>query len=239
MSMLSMAMHFRSRTLHRTTSSILTAMTRWRAYSPTSTTDEGDEGAPPPSQSHFSKYKHFTPNDAASFDDEFGRLASSQNWAPGSQQYTKQRTITMREELELHFFSPPEQLGDFNDEEEQEQELTAEEIRLRGYQALCQEVGIDPSDLVAVCKKQLKNTLVNIVDLIDTRRTGKPVKIWGSFEEFRAYTMLSEHRINLQEAKRPPGYVASLLQRLSPARSRPKQGALKRGRSNRVTKRKA
>lgn len=39
--------------------------------------DEGDERPPPPSQSHFAKFEHFTPNDAASFDDEFARLASS------------------------------------------------------------------------------------------------------------------------------------------------------------------
>jgi hypothetical protein len=31
--------------------------------------------------------------------------------------------------------------------------------------------------------------LVNIVDLIDTQRTGKQVKVWDSFEEFRAYTV--------------------------------------------------
>jgi hypothetical protein len=142
----------------------------------------------------------------------------------------------MREELELHFFSPPQPLDAINEEEERE--LTPEEIKLRGYQALCREVGIDPSDSVAECKKQLNNTLVNIVDLIDTRRTGKPVRIWDSFQEFRAYTMLDEHRINLQEAKRPPGYVASLLQRLSGPRARNKGKAPKRG-SNRINKRRA
>ena len=79
--------------------------------------DEGDEGAPPLSQSHFAKFKHFTPDDAASFDDEFARLASSQQWVPGSQEYTRQRTIAIREELELHYFSQPQQLGDINEEE--------------------------------------------------------------------------------------------------------------------------
>lgn len=74
--------------------------------------DEGDEGPPPPSQSHFAKFEHFTPNDAASFDDEFARLASSQQWVPGSQEYTRQRTIAMREELQLHYFSQPQQLDD-------------------------------------------------------------------------------------------------------------------------------
>ncbi len=65
----------------------------------------------------------------------------------------------------------------------------------------------------------MKSTLVNIVDLIDVRRTGKHVKVWDSFEEFRAYTLQDKKRISLEEAKKPPGYLASLLQRLSEPRS--------------------
>ncbi|KAK3304972.1 uncharacterized protein B0T15DRAFT_381102, partial [Chaetomium strumarium] len=59
-----------------------------------------------------------------------------------------------------------------------------------------------------------KNTPVNIVDLIDARRTGKRVEVWDNFEEFRAYTLQDEKRIDLREAKKPPGYLASLLQHL-------------------------
>ena len=197
--------------------------------------DEGDdEGPPPPSQSHFANFDRFTPNDAASFDDEFARLASSQEWVPGSQEYTRQRTIAMREELELHYFSqPPQQLDDI-DEEEEKEELSAEEKTLQGYQALCREVGLDPSDSAAECKRHLKNTLVNIVDLIDARRTGKPVKVWDDFGKFRAYTLLDEHRINIQEAKMPPGYLGSLLQRLSGPRSRKRRNAGRGGRGSRV-----
>lgn len=112
----------------------------------------------------------------------------------------------MREELQPRYFSQPQQLDDVDEEE-----LSEEERALQGYQALCYEVGIDPSDSAAECKKNLKNTLVNIVDLIDVRRTGKQVKVWDSFEEFRAYTLQAKKRINLKEAKKPPGYLASLL----------------------------
>ncbi|KAJ4307352.1 hypothetical protein N0V88_000736 [Collariella sp. IMI 366227] len=124
-----------------------------RSQSPGPSADEGDEGLPPPSQSHFAKFEHFTPDDAASFDDEFDRLASSQQWVPGSQEYTRQRTIAMREELELHYFSQPQQLDNIDEEE-----LSEEERALQGYHALCREVGIDP---------------INIVDLIDAWGTGK------------------------------------------------------------------
>jgi hypothetical protein len=209
--------------------------------------------APPPSQSHFAKFEHFTPDDAASFNDEFARLASSQEWVAGSQEYTRQRTIALREELELHYFSQsqqqPQQLDAIDEEDEagqKEEQLSDEDIRLQGYQALCSEVGItiDPSDSMSVaeCKRHLKNTLVNIVDLIDARRTGKPVKVWDNFEQFRAYTLLDENRIDINEAKQPPGYFASLLQRLSGPKSRSRKGKAKRGgrgskvASGRVTK---
>ncbi|GKU13409.1 hypothetical protein FLAG1_10294 [Fusarium langsethiae] len=164
----------------------------------------------PMSQSHFAKFDSFTPNDDVSFDDEFARLASSQNWVPGSQIYTQERTIAIRQELQLHYFSHSKQQGD---------ELTEEE-QLKGYRSLCREVRIPERDSIAECKKDLKNTLVNIIDLIDARRVQKDVKVWDDFESFRAYTLQDEHRINMHEAKQDGGYLASLLQRLRGPHSR-------------------
>lgn len=187
----------------------------------------------PMSQSHFAKFDNFTPNDNVSFDDEFARLASSQNWVPGSQLYTQERTIAMREELQLHYFSQSKVGGD---------ELTEEE-QLKGYQSLCREVRIPERDSIPECKKDLKNTLVNIVDLIDARRVQKDVKVWDDFESFRAYTLQDEHRINMHEAKQDGGYLASLLQRLrgpdSRSRNRARSHHLNSGRNagNRVKKR--
>lgn len=187
----------------------------------------------PMSQSHFAKFDNFTPNDDVSFDDEFARLASSQNWVPGSQIYTQERTIAIRQELQLHYFSQSKLKGD---------ELTEEE-QLRGYQSLCREVRIPERDTIAECKKDLKNTLVNIVDLIDARRVQKDVKVWDDFESFRAYTLQDEHRINMHEAKQDGGYLASLLQRLRGPQSRSRNHARShhsnssRNSGNRVKKR--
>ncbi|KAI7766585.1 hypothetical protein LZL87_014148 [Fusarium oxysporum] len=191
----------------------------------------------PASQSHFSKFENFTPDDNASFDHEFARLASSQSWVPGSQMYTKERTIAMRQELKLHYFSQQQSLNDTN------QELTEEE-KLQGYQELCHEVRIPPSDSIAECKKHLKNTLVNIVDLIDARRTHKAVKVWHDFEAFRKYTLQGEHRISMDEAKKDGGYLASLLQRLRRPRSRRRKAGKRDDRgpeviSGRVTKKRS
>ncbi|KAK4153476.1 hypothetical protein C8A00DRAFT_15308 [Chaetomidium leptoderma] len=167
--------------------------------------DGGDLNLPPASsQSHFANFQNFTPNDDASFDNEFARLASSQNWVPGSQEYTQERTIAMREELKLHYFAPSD-----------DQKEPTEDDQLQGYQSLCQEVGISPpSHSIAECKRELKKTLVNIVDLIDARRTHKEVKVWDDFEAFRDYTLEDDHIINMKEAKKDGGFLASLLQRL-------------------------
>ncbi|EHK15759.1 uncharacterized protein TRIVIDRAFT_64357 [Trichoderma virens Gv29-8] len=161
---------------------------------------------PPSSQSHFDKFQNFTPSHDAPFDKEFARLALSQNWIPGSQEYTKERTIAMREELKTHYFSS--QHLDSTQEEPTEEEI------LQGYQDLCIEVGIPPCDTAAECKGNLKKKLVNIVDLIDARRTNRKVRVWRDFQAFRKYTLQKEHRISVDEAKKDGGYLASLLQRL-------------------------
>lgn len=162
-----------------------------------------DPNTPSLSQSHFTKFENFTPNDDAPFDNEFSRLASSQNWMPGFQLYTQERTIAMRQELRLHYFTE-NIIGNG---------LT-EEQKLQGFQSLCREIRLPAGDSIAECKKQLKSTLVNIVDLIDARRTCKEVRVWHDFDEFRNYTLQDQHRINMDEAEKDGGYLASLLQRL-------------------------
>lgn len=95
---------------------------------------------PPSSQSHFDTFTNFTPNPSAPFDDEFARLASSQNWIPGSQSYVQERTIAMRTELKLHYFSQSQS-------QDSAASLTPEE-ELQGFQKLCGEIGIPPSATV-------------------------------------------------------------------------------------------
>jgi hypothetical protein len=172
----------------------------------------GEEGMEPPplSQSHFTKYENFIPDDDAAFEDEFARLASSQNWMPGSQEYTRERTIALREEVSYHYFPPSRSKATA---------WTREEI-LEGYQALCREVRIPAGHSIGSCKKRLKERLVNIVDLVNARRTLTEVPVWHDFAEFRNYTLEDGHTIDKEEAKRGEGILASLLQHLGPARRR-------------------
>ncbi|KAK4213192.1 hypothetical protein QBC37DRAFT_464277 [Rhypophila decipiens] len=85
--------------------------------------------------------------------------------------------------------------------------LIGDALLLQGFQDLCSEVGIPRGATIPQCKRALKGKLVNIIDLIDTRRTGKKVKIWTDFKAFKAYTgkldsgssrNKSEHLNNIQ-----------------------------------------
>jgi hypothetical protein len=226
---------------------------------------------PPPSQSHFAKFESadFTPDDNAPFESEFARLASSQQWAPGTKTYIKQRTIALVEELRNHYFSQPVTTVKEEPEDGVEEitsnefyqpllsphqcgnpsqftvkletpEEEAIEIRRSGYQALCREVGIDPPPFkIGECRNRLKNKLVNIVDLIDAQRTGKSVKIWKDFYNFRKYTLQPGNRIDRESVKGTE--LASLLQDLrsdGPGRdSRKRGGGGQRVRTGRVRKR--
>jgi hypothetical protein len=136
----------------------------------------------------------------------------------------------MREELELLYFSQPQPLADVAEEPKR---LT-EEQKLRGYQDLCEEVGIPPSDSIDECKKHLRSTLVNIVDLIDARRTCAVVQVWHDFDAFREYTLQDKHRINKEEAKRGEGFLASLLQDFRPLGRRKRRGLKMNGVGSRV-----
>ncbi|EJP64329.1 uncharacterized protein BBA_06711 [Beauveria bassiana ARSEF 2860] len=193
--------------------------------------------APPASQSHFTKFENFIPDDDAPFDKEFARLAASQEWIAGSQEYTKERTIAMRAELKTHYFSSSQKIEELPEEDAAADEMTKEAIILEGYQALCGEVGLTRYDTTEECQRELKKTLVNIVDLIDARRTMKEVKIWQDFEAFRAYT-LNGMTIDVEEAKKDGGHLASLLQRLRGRRGRRIRGKGKDGlKRNKVSKR--
>ncbi|KAK4466268.1 hypothetical protein QBC42DRAFT_217192 [Cladorrhinum samala] len=137
----------------------------------------------------------FTPNDGASFDDEFSRLALSQKWAPGSRQYSEQRAIAICAEFKSQFFS-------------------SSQPKLKGYQDLCSEFGVPPGESIKECLARLKSIYVNIVDLINARRMGVKAKQWDDFEAFRNYTLQRRNRIPREVAKKAGGGLASLLQYL-------------------------
>ncbi|KAF2876531.1 hypothetical protein BDV95DRAFT_602511 [Massariosphaeria phaeospora] len=147
----------------------------------------------------------FLPDATAAFQDEFNRLASSQNWVPGSQHYAIERSKAIKQELECLYF-PAKEPG-----RGRETEATDEDWSLRGYQALCREVRKEPQDTVRECQRLLKAApYVNIINLLDTRRTGEKLRLFDDFDDFRSFTNLPGKRINLTEATKDE-LLASLL----------------------------
>ncbi|KAI0105988.1 Caulimovirus viroplasmin-domain-containing protein [Daldinia grandis] len=181
--------------------------------------DEGLMPPPPPaSQSYFDQFPHFVPDNNASFDDEFGRLASSQGLASGSQEYRRQRTKAISNELKYHYSSQPvDAAGGLQAIPEAAEKSPDEKARLDIYQNMCREIGVSPQDTIAGCRRALKGVLVNIVDYIDARRLGRTVKIWAwdDFRRFSAYSLGDDKRIDRREAKANGGFLASLLQRIT------------------------
>lgn len=166
---------------------------------------------------HFSQFtsQAFEPDDTASFGDEWARLSQSQGWTRGTKHYSEQRACALRNELQTHFFaSSSRALPEIKSEESEGENVDVEPLaesdhQLHGFQAMCRAVGKSPGDTVNECKRILKQTLVNIVDLIDAYRTrGKSaVRLWTDFEAFKAYTLNSsrgDRTIPVELAKRDP-----------------------------------
>lgn len=184
---------------------------------------------PPASQSYFDQFSHFTPNASAPFDDEFNRFASSQGLVSGSQEFRKERTKAISDELKFHYSS---QLNDISEipeafPEHDKDEFTDEE-KLDIYQNMCREIGVDQGVNIEECRRELKKVLVNIIDYIDARRVpGKKIEIWDwdDFDKFSEYSWQDDKRMDSKEAQKNGGFLSALLQKLR----RPGQKKRKRG----------
>lgn len=173
---------------------------------------------------HFSQFtsQAFEPDNTASFGDEWARLSQSQGWTRGTKHYSEQRACALRNELQTHFFASSSRVlpaikneesegenADVQPLAESDHQLHVAAVQLHGFQAMCKAVGKPPGDTVEKCKGILKQTLVNIVDLIDAHRTGgkRAVRLWTDFEAFKAYTLNSsggDRTIPVELAKRDP-----------------------------------
>lgn len=61
---------------------------------------------------------------------------------------------------------------------------------ISNWQNLCRVLRIDPvPDSIEACRQRVWDTHVNLVDLVDSARTGKPVKLFASLGELTAYTL--------------------------------------------------
>ncbi|KAJ9649046.1 hypothetical protein H2199_000959 [Coniosporium tulheliwenetii] len=118
---------------------------------------------------YFESFTDFVPDPTDSLASEFKRLAIHKKWATDSDKYHHNRRLAYADQFGQYFGT--------------------DATKLENFQRLCVEVGIDPPPLsITQCKKALKGVLVNLVNLVDSRRTGEPIKQFDTFKEFRRYT---------------------------------------------------
>ncbi|KAM6502997.1 hypothetical protein JOM56_002974 [Amanita muscaria] len=85
---------------------------------------------------------------------------------------------------------------------------------INAWQALCTALGVEPiPDSLGKCRKLVKSTHVNLVDFIDSRITGEPIRIFLTEKELRRYTQRT-HKIFPKESAKESGVLKYLLRRI-------------------------
>ncbi|KAF1993281.1 hypothetical protein P154DRAFT_527873 [Amniculicola lignicola CBS 123094] len=181
--------------------------------------------------SHFAQHlsnNEFEPDFTAPFNQEFQRFAKFKGIPFGSQEYRKERTAAIDNDLRTQF---TQGLPDSQNSEEENQ--------LRIFQAVCEEVGKTVHDSVEQCLRELKNGLpyINIINLLDCRRTGGKTGLEKFYDkaDFIEYTKRPGNMVNLQYAKED-GILRALLQDLSSGGNAQQRAGLSRVQTGRIEK---
>ncbi|KAF8988974.1 hypothetical protein BDQ17DRAFT_1257362 [Cyathus striatus] len=73
---------------------------------------------------------------------------------------------------------------------------------LNAWRHICQIIGISPvPETITDCKKAVKHVHINLVDLVDTKRTGSSIKRFNSEVALSNYTMSTEKIFPKLEAR--------------------------------------
>ncbi|KAJ5592214.1 hypothetical protein N7537_009118 [Penicillium hordei] len=140
---------------------------------------------------YFSRFPSFQTANSALAIAEFDRLACQMNWRQGSKKYNRERARFLASQFDAHFGT--------------------DATKLENWQALCAEVKTQsPTKSISQCRKALAKTHVNLVDLVDSRRTGKNVKHFPSPKALREYT-LNTRKIFPKSAAKKDGFLKALL----------------------------
>ncbi|KAK2462693.1 hypothetical protein APHAL10511_005309 [Amanita phalloides] len=133
----------------------------------------------------FAEYSDFNYDPRAPVLDEFHRLVRVYQWKPESKERKEARTrfsAAMGRQFSSFYGTRVDDLA--------------------AWQALCLALGVDPvPETVDECRKIIKSTHVNLVDFIDTRLTGVPVKTFETEEKLREYTLENRKFFPKQSAK--------------------------------------
>lgn len=165
-------------------------------------------------QHYFSRFPTFQIAATAPAITEFNRLANQMNWSEGSKRYRREHSKFFASEFGIHFGT--------------------DATKLNTWQALCLELEIrNPIQSISQCRKvgyisylflflvsskakyfkALAKVHVNLVDLIDSRRTGRKVKHFPSSKSLRKYT-ITTGKIFPKSAAKKDGFLKALLREI-------------------------
>ncbi|KAM0253636.1 hypothetical protein ACHAQJ_007211 [Trichoderma viride] len=133
----------------------------------------------------FAKYPQFDYNPHGESWSEYSRLVQFFGWKNGSKKERPARN---------HFRKAI--VGQFT------HLYGADENKLDTLQLLCEKIRISPiPNTITSCKAAISKVHVNIIDFVDSERTGNPVPTFSSFEKFRDYTLKHRKIFPKEEAK--------------------------------------
>ncbi|KAI0071287.1 hypothetical protein K474DRAFT_1607161, partial [Panus rudis PR-1116 ss-1] len=76
-----------------------------------------------------------------------------------------------------------------------------DENNITCWQYLCEILRVDPiPSTLEECMDAIRDVYVNLVDLVDTHRTGERVEVFGSLQELREYTWRTRKFFPLHDA---------------------------------------
>ena len=164
----------------------------------------------------FAEYPEFNYDSTAPVTQEYRRLTQESDWMPRSQEDKKAKAAfgTAMGKQFASFYG-----SSIHD--------------IKAWKALCEALGVDPiPKTIAECRdvrtevlpcpcchitvhvqQLIKSTHVNLVDFIDTRITGDPIKIFKTEKELRDYTRENDKYYPKQSAKES-GVLRYLLRKI-------------------------
>ncbi|KAI9820455.1 MAG: hypothetical protein M1832_003788 [Thelocarpon impressellum] len=146
-------------------------------------------------QNVFDAYPGFEPDPTAALEVEFARLARFKRWKPGKGEWLKARKRLYASEFANHYGS--------------------DSGRLQNWQSLCREVRVkQPTESITQCRKALRSAHVNLVDLINCRRSGTKLRKFASCKELREYTANTPGKVFPKDAAKADGFLKALLREI-------------------------
>lgn len=160
---------------------------------------------------YFLRFPNFQRKSTVSLSSEFSLLAQQMRWKKDSKRYKREWSFFLSSEFNIHYGSHA--------------------TKLENWQALCIELGICHSiESISKCRKvgpsdaqpavllcftkltaqALGNIHVNLVDLVNSRRTGQKVEHFPNVTTLRKYTR-ETNKIFPRSAAKEDGFLKALL----------------------------